>query len=264
MKVEIWSDIVCPFCYIGKRKFEKALENFDAKENVEIVWRSFQLDPEMKYVAGQSVNEYLGKRKGATAKEGKQMNDAMAAMAKEAGLEYNFDKAIINNTLDAHRLLHLAKQNGLQNEMKERLFKAYYTEGKNIGDPDTLVQLGEEVGLGGDEIRSTLQSNALVQDVQQDQYKAEQAGARGVPFFVFNNKYAISGAQPTDVFTQVLNKVWEEEKPALIVDETLAGGFCTRDGVCATSHEGSLEAGRPKGSLETPALKGALKTLNKI
>ncbi len=113
MKVEIWSDIVCPFCYIGKRKFEKALDAFDAKENVEIVWRSFQLDPDMKFVPGQSVHEYLGKRKGAAAKEGKQMNDSMAAIAKEVGLEYNFDKAIINNTLDAHRLLHLAKRQGI-------------------------------------------------------------------------------------------------------------------------------------------------------
>ncbi len=195
----------------------------------------------MKYVPGQNVNEYLGKRKGATAKEGRRMNDSMAAIAKEAGLEYNFDKAIINNTLDGHRLLHLAKQHGLQNDMKERLFKAYYTEGKNIGDIDTLVELGEEVGLPADEIRSTLQSDAFVQEVQQDQYEAEQAGARGVPFFVFNNKYAVSGAQSTDVFKQVLDKVWEEEKPALIVDETLAGGFCTPDGVC------------------TPALKGAWK-----
>lgn len=143
MKVEIWSDIVCPFCYIGKRKFEKALENFDAKEQVEIVWRSFQLDPEMESVPGQSVHEYLGKRKGVTAKEGKQMNDSMTAMAKEVGLEYNFDQAIFSNTLNAHRLLHFAKTKGVQNEMKERLFKAYYTEGKNIGESETLVLLGE-------------------------------------------------------------------------------------------------------------------------
>ena len=215
MKVEIWSDIVCPFCYIGKRKFEKALDAFDAKENVEIVWRSFQLDPEMKFVPGQSVHEYLGKRKGATSKEGKQMNDSMTAIAKEVGLEYNFDKAIINNTLDAHRLLHLAKIKGLQNELKERLFKAYYTEGRNIGDTDTLVQLGEEVGLSAADVESTLYSETYKEEVMLDQYEAQQASARGVPFFVFNNKYAVSGAQPTDVFTRILNKVWEEEKLAV-------------------------------------------------
>jgi predicted DsbA family dithiol-disulfide isomerase len=230
MKVEIWSDIVCPFCYIGKRKFEKALESFDAKDKVEIVWRSFQLDPEMEYVPNQSVHEYLGKRKGATAKEGKQMNDSMAAIAKEVGLEYNFDKAIINNTFDAHRLLHLAKTKGLQNEMKERLFKAYYTEGRNIGDLSTLVQLGEEVGLSADEIKNTLQSDAYANEVELDQYEAQQVGVRGVPFFVFNNKYAVSGAQPTNVFTQVLQQVWEEEKPVVLATE--GEGFCTVDGVC--------------------------------
>lgn len=230
MKVEIWSDVVCPFCYIGKRKFEKALEGFDGKEKVEIEWRSFQLDPDMQYVPGQSVHEYLGKRKGVTSKEGKQMNDSMAAMAKEVGLQYNFDKAIVSNTFDAHRLLHLAKKHGVQNEMKERLFAAYYTEGKNIGALDTLIQLGEEVGLAASEIKTTLQSDAFSKEVEQDQYEAQQVGVRGVPFFVFNNKYAVSGAQPTELFQQVLDKVWEEEKPVLVHSEV--GGFCDADGVC--------------------------------
>jgi len=230
MKVEIWSDVVCPFCYIGKRKFEKALEGFEAKDKVAIEWRSFQLDPDMEYVAGQSVHEYLSKRKGTSAVEGKRMNDAMTAMAKEVGLEYNFDKAIVNNTFNAHRLLHFAKEKGLQNEMKERLFRAYYTEGKNVGDIDTLALLGEEVGLQAEEIRTVLQSEKYAQDVLLDQYKAQQIGANGVPFYVFNNKYAVSGAQPSEVFAQVLEKVWEEEKPVLITEQ--GEGFCTVDGVC--------------------------------
>jgi len=230
MKVEIWSDVVCPFCYIGKRKFEKALEGFEAKDKVAIEWRSFQLDPDMEYIPGQSVHEYLGKRKGASEAEGKRMNDAMTAMAKEVGLEYNFDIAIINNTFNAHRLLHFAKEKGVQNEMKERLFRAYYTEGKNVGDIDTLAQLGEEVGLQAEEIRTVLQSDKYAQDVLVDQYKAQQVGARGVPFYVFNNKYAVSGAQPSEVFAQVLEKVWEEEKPVLINEQ--GEGFCTVDGVC--------------------------------
>jgi predicted DsbA family dithiol-disulfide isomerase len=231
MKVEIWSDIVCPFCYIGKRKFEKALDGFGAKDKVEIVWRSFQLDPGMENVPGQSVHEYLGKRKGLSTEQGKQMNDAMAKMAAEVGLEYNFDKAVINNTLDAHRLLHLAKTKGLQNEMKERLFKAYYTEGKNIGDAETLVQLGTEVGLHAGEINEMLKTEIYKEDVLQDQHMAAQVGARGVPFFVFNDKYAVSGAQPTEVFTQVLDKVWEEEKP-VGVEEANSTGFCTTEGIC--------------------------------
>jgi predicted DsbA family dithiol-disulfide isomerase len=231
MKVEIWSDIVCPFCYIGKRKFEKALEAFTEKDKVEIVWRSFQLDPDMEYVPGQSLHAYLGKRKGVSTEQGKQMNDAMTKMAEEVGLEYNFDKAVINNTLDAHRLLHLAKTNGLQNEMKEELFRAYYTEGKNIGDAETLVQLGADVGLPPVEIREMLKGSQYKEEVLQDQHIAAQVGARGVPFFVFNDKYAVSGAQPTEVFTQVLNKVWEEEKP-VVVEETNSAGFCTTAGIC--------------------------------
>lgn len=231
MKVEIWSDIVCPFCYIGKRKFEKALEGFAAKDKVEMVWRSFQLDPDMEYVPGQSVHEYLGKRKGVSTEQGKHMNDSMAKMAAEVGLEFNFDKAVINNTLDAHRLLHLAKEKGLQNEMKERLFCAYYTEGKNIGDVETLVQLGEEIGLSAGEIKEMLRTDINKEEVLQDQHVAAQVGARGVPFFVFNDRYAVSGAQPAEVFTQVLDKVWKEEKPVL-VDETNSSGFCTTDGIC--------------------------------
>jgi predicted DsbA family dithiol-disulfide isomerase len=230
MKVEIWSDVVCPFCYIGKRRFEKALESFEAKEKVEIEWKSFQLDPDLEYVPGQSVHEYLGKRKGTSAIDGKRMNDAMIVMAKEVGLEYNFDKAIINNTFNAHRLLHFAKEKGVQNEMKERLFKAYYTEGKNIGDIDTLARLGEEVGLQAVAIKTILQSDQYAQDVLLDQYQAQQIGARGVPFFVFNNKYAVSGAQPSELFAQVLEKVWEEEKPVLITEE--GKDFCTVDGAC--------------------------------
>lgn len=232
MKVEIWSDIVCPFCYIGKRKFENALQNFPQKDTVEIVWRSFQLDPDLKPVPGQSVDAYLAQRKGVSLAEGKQMNDYMADMAKEVGLHYDFDKAIINNTLDAHRLLHLAKKYGKQNELKEVLFAAYYTEGKNVGDLDTLVKLGESVGLNGDEIRNTLQGDAYRDEVTQDQYEAQQVGARGVPFFVFNNQYAVSGAQPSEVFQQVLERVWnetEKAKPTPIAGDPNADA-CNLDG----------------------------------
>jgi predicted DsbA family dithiol-disulfide isomerase len=230
MKVEIWSDIVCPFCYIGKRKFEKALEGFAAKDKLEIVWRSFQLDPDMEYIPGQSVHDYLGKRKGMSPVEGKRMNDAMTAIAKQVGLHYDFDKAIINNTLLAHRLLHLAKRRGLQNQVKERLFKAYYTEGKNMGDVETLVELGEEEGLNATEIRTVLQTDAYVLEVKQDQLRAEQIGVRGVPFFVFNNKYAVSGAQSAELFREVLEKLWDEEKPSMVIESSEA--FCSTDGVC--------------------------------
>ncbi len=230
MKVEIWSDVVCPFCYIGKRKFENALKDFDHKENVEIQWKSFQLDPEAMPVAGQSLHQYLAKRKGVSPEKGKEMNDYMSGVAKEAGLQYNMDSAIVSNTLDAHRLLHLAQKHGLQNETKEALFKAYYTDSKNIGDTETLAAIGESVGLDANEIRTMLQGDEYTKDVQQDQYKAQQLGIQGVPFFVFNNKYAVSGAQPTEVFADVLEKVWNEEKPAL--EMVAEGASCTPDGVC--------------------------------
>lgn len=230
MKVQIWSDVVCPFCYIGKRKFEKALEGFAAKDKVEIEWKSFQLDPSLDNKEGLSVHEYLGKRKGGTTADGKRMNDGMAAIAKEVGLQFNFDQAIINNTITAHQLLHFAKTRGIQNEIKERIFKAYYTEGKDVSNIDTLVGLAAELGLDVAETRKVLEENVYANEVLADQEHASQIGIQGVPFFVFNNKYAVSGAQQPETFAQVLEKVWDEEKPGLI--EKASEGFCAVDGVC--------------------------------
>ena len=230
MKVEIWSDIVCPFCYIGKRKFETALADFAGKDTVEIEWKSFQLDPEMDNKEGLNVHEYLGKRKGGTAADGKRMNDSMTAAAAEVGLQYDFDKGIINNTINAHRLLHWAKEAGLQNELKERIFKAYYTEGIDTADIGELVRLAEETGLDPVQARKVLEENLYVKEVLQDQQEAAQLGVQGVPFYVFNRKYAVSGAQPSEVFAQVLNKVLEEEKPALIIEQ--GEGSCDINGNC--------------------------------
>lgn len=230
MKVAIWSDIVCPFCYIGKRKFEKALASFAQREKVTIEWHSFQLDPGMEPVKGKSVHQYLAERKGVSLEKGKEMNAYMSGIAREVGLAYDFDKAIITNTLAAHRLLHYAKEKGLQSETKEALFAAYYTEGKDIGDVDTLVQLAESIGLPGEATRAVLVSDAYTTEVRQDQERAAQIGVQGVPFFVFNNKYAVSGAQPPEVFAEVLEKVWEEENPLMVIAP--AAGTCTVDGVC--------------------------------
>ena len=229
MKVEIWSDIVCPFCYIGKRKFENALNSFDQKDKVEIVWRSFQLDADLKQIKGQSVDEYLGIRKGTTTEKGKEMNAYMAGVAKEVGLEYNFDIAIINNTMNAHRLSHLAAKHGIQNTMEEALFDAYYTKGKDIGDVETLTQIGVSAGLNKADINTLFASDEYTEAVKMDQVEAAQIGVQGVPFFVFNNKYAVSGAQPTDVFKGILVKAWEDEKPVIT---EMPEGFCSIDGVC--------------------------------
>lgn len=230
MKVEIWSDIVCPFCYIGKRKFETALADFAGKDKVEIEWKSFQLDPEMDNKEGLNVHEYLGKRKGGTAADGKRMNDSMTAAAAEVGLQYDFDNGIINNTINAHRLLHWAKEKGLQNELKERIFKAYYTEGIDTADIAELVRLAKETGLDPVQARKVLEENLYVKEVLQDQQEAAELGVQGVPFYVFNRKYAVSGAQPSEVFTQVLNKVLLEEQPALIIEQ--GEGSCDINGNC--------------------------------
>ena len=229
MKVEIWSDIVCPFCYIGKRKFENALNSFDQKDKVEIVWRSFQLDADLKQIKGQSVDEYLGIRKGTTTEKGKEMNAYMAGVAKEVGLDYNFDIAIINNTMNAHRLSHLAAKHGIQNTIEEALFDAYYTKGKDIGDVETLTEIGVSAGLNKVDIDTLFASDEYTEAVRMDQVEAGQIGVQGVPFFVFNNKYAVSGAQSTDVFKEILAKAWEDEKPVIT---EMPDGFCSIDGVC--------------------------------
>ena len=230
MKVEIWSDIVCPFCYIGKRKFETALADFAGKDKVEIEWKSFQLDPEMDNKEGLNVHEYLGKRKGGTAADGKRMNDSMTAAAAEVGLQYDFDNGIINNTINAHRLLHWAKAAGLQNELKERIFKAYYTEGIDTADIAELVRLAKETGLDPVQARKVLEENLYVKEVLQDQQEAAELGVQGVPFYVFNRKYAVSGAQSSEVFAQVLNKALQEEQPALIIEQ--GEGSCDINGNC--------------------------------
>lgn len=230
MKVEIWSDIVCPFCYIGKRNFEKALADFGGRDRVEVVWRSFQLDPGLKKQEGQSLDQYLAEKKGVPLAEAREMNAFMTNRAKEAGLDYHLDRAILNNTFDAHRLLHLARHKGVQDQLKELLFAAYYTEGKDIGDAGTLIAIAGQAGIPAEEAREVLTGDRYADEVRQDQYEAQQVGARGVPFFVFNNKYAVSGAQPAEVFTQVLEKAGEEEKPMNLTGD--APGFCTPEGVC--------------------------------
>jgi predicted DsbA family dithiol-disulfide isomerase len=207
MKVEIWSDVMCPFCYIGKRKFEQALEQFPGKTAVEVEWKSFQLNPDMKTDPSMNINEYLAEHKGIPVARAKEMNEHVTAMAAEVGLKYDLGRAVVANSFDAHRLSHFAKKHGRQDAMEERLFKAYFTEGKNTADHGTLISLAVEAGLNAEEVRTMLAGTEFSDDVNRDIYEANQVGARGVPFFVFDNKYAVSGAQPSELFLQVLNKV---------------------------------------------------------
>jgi predicted DsbA family dithiol-disulfide isomerase len=213
MKVEIWSDVVCPFCYIGKRKFENALAQFGPRGEVQVEWKSFQLTPDFVPTPGESIHASLAKKKGVPEAEGRRMNDYMTQAAKEVGLDYQFDKAMPANTFLAHQLIHFAAHNGQQGAMKERLFAAYYLEGQNLNDVDTLVKLAAEIGLDADAARQALAAGTYANEVRRDEYEAQQIGVRGVPFFVFDDKYAVSGAQPSEVFAEVLDKVWEEAHP---------------------------------------------------
>lgn len=232
MKIEIWSDIMCPFCYIGKRKFEAALAQFEHRSGVEIKWRSFELDPQMQTTPGQSIHELLAERKGLSVAEGKRLNDHMAKVAEEVGLHYDFDKVIPVNTFLAHRFLHLAAAKGKQNEAEEQVFAAYFVEGKNVADLDTLAQIGAGLGLDAAEVRATLETDAYSQQVRLDEYEAQQVGARGVPFFVFDNKYAVSGAQPSELFAEVLTKAWGEMAPPPVLVGSGDGATCEIGGDC--------------------------------
>lgn len=230
MKVEIWSDVVCPFCYIGKRKFEAALAQFAHRADVQVVWRSFELNPDLRPVPGQSVYQSLAQAKGISEAESRRMSDYVTQAAQEVGLAYDFDRAVPANTFLAHQLIHLGAHHGRQDAAKERLLAAYYREGRDLNDPETLVQLGTEIGLAAAETRQALAAGTYAAAVRHDEYQARQIDVRGVPFFVFEDKYAVSGAQPAEVFAGVLAKVWSEFKPALaaVVD----GATCGPDG-CA-------------------------------
>ena len=224
MKVDIWSDVVCPFCYIGKRKFENALQGFAHRDEVEVVWHSFELTPDFRPVPGESIHESLAKKKGVSVAEGKRMSDYMTEAAKEVGLAYDFDKAIPANTFLAHQLIHHGAHHGRQDATKERVFAAYYLEGQDIGNLDTLVKLATEIGLDADETRQALAIGTYAEAVRLDEYHAQQINVRGVPFFVFEDKYAVSGAQPTELFAEVLEKAWDEFKPAKPVPMLVADG----------------------------------------
>jgi len=210
MKVEIWSDVMCPFCYIGKRRFEDALQQFGSKDQVEVEWKSFQLNPDMKTDPSVNISQYLADVKGWTLDYAQQMNANITQMAAEVGLTYDFDRAIVANSFNAHRFSHFAKQHGLGDAAEEQLFKAYFTLGKNTDDVETLADLGQEIGLNRDEVIAMLNTTQYADDVKHDIAEAQQLGIRGVPFFVMNNKYAISGAQAVPVFTQTLEKAFEE------------------------------------------------------
>ncbi len=234
MKVEIWSDVMCPFCYIGKRKFEKALSDFENGNQIEIEWKSFQLNPNMKTEPGKSINTYLAESKGWTPEYAAEANQYVTAIAKEVGLEYNMDKAVVANSFDAHRFVQYAKTKGKGDEAEEQLFKAYFTDGKNTADIQTLISLGESIGLDSGELQQVLVSSQFTENVNSDLYEAQQVGVKGVPFFLLNRKYAVSGAQQPETFLNALEKSfseWQQDHKSEITN-LADGASCTPDGNC--------------------------------
>ncbi|MGB0916124.1 MAG: DsbA family oxidoreductase [Flavobacteriales bacterium] len=234
MNVEVWSDVVCPFCYIGKTNFDKALAQFAEKENIEFVWKSFQLYPHVKTDLDKTLYEHLSESKGISVEQAKGMGVNAAQMGTDVGLSLDFDNSVVANSFNAHRLIHFAKENGLQLEMKERLFKAFFTEGKNIDDNVTLTALAKEIGLDPEEVKAILESDRYSDAVRADIQESQQLGVRGVPFFVFDRKYAVSGAQAPAGFLETLEKSfseWRKANPTIQL-QVSEGAVCEPNKVC--------------------------------
>lgn len=236
MKIEVWSDYVCPFCYIGKRRLEMALEKFAHKDEVEVLFNSYELDPNTPRDIGQSIHEIIAGKYGVSVDEAKRMNEGIRQQAAEVGLTFNFDTMIPTNTFDAHRLTHFAKTQNKDKELTEKLLQAYFTESKHLGDHKILAHIAAEAGIDRNEALAFLaDEEALADEVRRDEQAAQQMGVRGVPFFVINQKYGISGAQPTETFLSALEKVWQEEQSGTVLQDLSGdnpqGGACA-DGSC--------------------------------
>ena len=207
MVIEIWSDFVCPFCYIGKRNLEKALESFKEKEEVELVYRSFELDPEFKKQEGVSLHEIIAKKYGIPTEQAKASNDNLIEYAKSVGLDYNFEDIIPANTLDAHRLSHYAKTKGKMYELEERIMRAYFIESRDISDHEVLTELAGNVGLDKAEVSEMLKDGSFEEVVRMEEEIAHKSGITGVPFFIIDDKFTIYGAQPPEAFQEAFNKI---------------------------------------------------------
>lgn len=213
MKAEIWSDVVCPWCYIGKRRFERALEQFPHRDDVEVIWRSFELNPDAPRHVEGSNTERLARKYGVTPEQATAMHDRITAVAAQDGLEYHLYQARSGNTFDAHRLLHLAAHHGLQDALQERLMRAYFTEGEAIGQRDTLLRLASQVGLDPEEVHAVLEGDSYADAVRADERRAAAFGISGVPFVALDERYGISGAQPVEVFAEGLQRAWADQHP---------------------------------------------------
>jgi predicted DsbA family dithiol-disulfide isomerase len=233
VKVEIWSDIVCPWCAIGKHRFEKALAQFAHRGEVEVSWHSFQLDPSAPREIEGDLTERLATKYGVSREQADRMHRQMTETAAGDGWEFHFERARSGNTFDAHRLLHLAADRGVQDAVKERLFRGYLEDGERIGDPETLVRLGAEAGLDAEEARAVLASDRYADEVRADVRQAQAYGITGVPFFVVDRKYGVSGAQPPEALLEVLDTAWTEAHPLQVLTPAGGSGDVCADGSCS-------------------------------
>ena len=231
LRVEVWSDIACPWCWVGKRHLEAAAERFDAE--VEVLWRAFELDPSAPKVAepGVAVVDRLSKKYGVPRGRAQQMIDHMTAVGAAIGLDFRFDHAQTTSTFDAHRLLAWAATHGGQGALKERLFRAYMTEGRSMADHETLVELATDAGLDAARAWAVLRTDAHAREVREEEVRAAQLGVRGVPFFLIDGRYAVGGAQPPELLLEVLERAAADRDPLDTRGET-----CGPDG-CAVPRE---------------------------
>ncbi len=205
---------MCPWCYLGKRRLETALGQFQHRDEVEVLWHSFELDPGAPQHRDEPPAEHLQRKYGMSADQVKASWARLTALAAAEGLDYRLETTQGGSTLDAHRLIHLAREHGLQDAVKERLMRAYFSEGAAIGDPDTLARLGVDAGLPADEVAQTLAGDRFTAEVRDDEHRAQLLGITGVPFFVIDERYGVSGAQSADHLLAALNAAWAERVPA--------------------------------------------------
>lgn len=240
MKIEVWSDYVCPFCYIGKRRLENALERFPHNNQVELVYKSFELDPNSPVHTNGDIHDLLAGKYGMSREQAIASNRSVGEAANSVGLDFDFDRMRYTNTFDAHRLAHFAAEKGLSQALTERLMKAYFTEGAFLGDHEEIAKLAAEAGLDRDEVLGVLKSDAYGENVRADEDQAMQLGVRGVPFFVLDGKFAISGAQPDEVFDQALERAWGERSPLTVLGDDSMDDGCS-DGSCAVPQAAKSE-----------------------
>jgi predicted DsbA family dithiol-disulfide isomerase len=236
LPIDVWSDIVCPWCAIGKRRLESALEGFAHRDDVKVVWRAFELDPSAPKVREGNHAEQIAKKYGRTKAQVEAMIQSVTDTAAKDGLDFHLSSARAGNTFDGHRVLHLAAERGLQDAVKERFFRGYMSEGLAIGDHEVLVRLASEAGLDAQEVRAVLASDRYARDVREEEEAARRFGITGVPFFVLAGKFAISGAQPAHVIAGALERAWaslpEPEQVEGAGDVSSEGAVCGPDG-CA-------------------------------